>query len=92
MIQSVDALAGAAVPPLTVLATADFIPVAVAAVAGIPALLAVFLSHRVAGKKIEQVHVLVNSRLTEALDEIASLKITLDRKDAVIADQTRSKD
>ena len=92
MTHDISAFVSAAPPSLAVLATTDFIPIAVAAVAGLPALLAVILSHRQAGKKIEQVHVLVNSRLSEALDEIASLKVTLDRKDAVIADQTKTKD
>jgi hypothetical protein len=42
-------------------------------------------------KSLAEIHVLVNSRLTEALDEIASLKNRIDAKDAVIADQTKDK-
>ena len=80
------ALYAATAPPLTILA-ADYTPVWVAVIAGCPALVAVILSHRRAGKKMEQIHVLVNSRLTEALDEISALKGTLVRKDLVIADQ-----
>jgi hypothetical protein len=38
----------------------------------------------------EEIHVLVNSRLTEALDEIASLKSRIDAKDKVIADQSKT--
>ena len=82
----------AALAPLTGVLAADYVPVWAALVAGLVPLAGVYWSHRRAGRKIEQIHVLVNSRLTEALDEIASLKATLDRKDAVIADQTVSKD
>ena len=88
--ENVAAASAAAAPAFAVLA-ADYVPIAVAAVAGVPALVAVMLSHRRAGRKIEEIHVLVNSRLSEALEEISTLKTTLDRKDAVIADQTRDK-
>jgi hypothetical protein len=63
------------------------VPIIVAVIAGIAPLTAVFLSYRKQAVKMQEIHVLVNSRLTEALDEIASLKRTLDRKDAVIGEQ-----
>jgi hypothetical protein len=42
--------------------------------------------------KQAEIHVLVNSRLSEALSEIQTLKNLIEKKDAVIADQTVSKD
>jgi hypothetical protein len=69
-----------------------YVPIITALIAGIVPLTAVILSYRKQATKMQEIHVLVNSRLTEALDEISSLKATLERKDAVIADQTKSKD
>lgn len=43
--------------------------------------------HRETKARQEEIHVLVNSRLTEALDEIVALKNRLDSKDKVISDQ-----
>jgi len=69
-----------------------YVPIITALIAGVVPMSAVILSYRKQSGKMEEIHVLVNSRLTEALEEIASLKVTLERKDAVIADQTKSKD
>ena len=69
-----------------------YVPIITAVIAGIVPMTAVVMSYRKQSTKMEEIHVLVNSRLTEALDEIASLKVTMERKDAVIAEQTKSKD
>jgi hypothetical protein len=69
-----------------------YVPIITAVIAGIVPMSAVVLSYRKQSTKMEEIHVLVNSRLTEALDEISSLKATMERKDAVIAEQTKSKD
>lgn len=42
--------------------------------------------------KQAEIHVLVNSRLSEALAEIKTLEGLIERKDQVIADQTIGKD
>jgi hypothetical protein len=54
-----------------------------------------YIQHRFnkdAKAKQQEIHVLVNSRLSEALSEIQTLKNLIEKKDAVIADQTVSKD
>lgn len=58
----------------------DFIMAAI--IAAVPPTLAVWVSHKKQAKEIEKVHVLVNSRLTTALEEIALLKTTLSKRDA----------
>lgn len=73
--------------PMVAAVSVDYVPIVVALIAGVVPLTAVILSHRRAGKKIEQIHVLVNSRLTQALNEISDLKRTLEAKDAVLAEQ-----
>ncbi len=41
---------------------------------------AVIVAHFITKRRLTQIHVLVNSRLTEALKEIQDLKITLSRE------------
>ena len=88
----VTALPASAMQVVAVSFELGYVPIITALIAGIVPLTAVVLSYRKQSTKMQEIHVLVNSRLTEALDEIASLKVTLERKDAVIADQTKSKD
>jgi len=68
------------------------VPLIVAVIAGVAPLSAVVLTYRRQATKMSEIHVLVNSRLTEALDEIQALKGTLVRKDTVIADQAQAAD
>jgi hypothetical protein len=49
-------------------------PLWIAMIAAAPPTLAVVLVRREQGKKLDEIHVLVNSRLATALDEIAALK------------------
>jgi hypothetical protein len=86
------ALPASAMQVMAVSFELGYVPIITALIAGIVPLTAVVLSYRRQAVKMEEIHVLVNSRLTEALTEISSLKATLERKDAVIADQTKSKD
>jgi len=76
-----------AVTPILATISVDYVPIVVALIAGAVPLTGVILSHRRAGRKIEQIHVLVNSRLTQALNEISDLKKTLEAKDHVLAEQ-----
>ena len=46
---------------------------------------------KVLRKGQQEIHVLVNARLTEALSEIESLKRRLDAKDNVIAEQDKQR-
>jgi len=73
--------------PMIAAVSVDYVPIVVALVAGVAPLTAVILSHRKQSKAVAEVHVLVNSRLTQALNEISDLKRTLDAKDQVLAEQ-----
>lgn len=73
--------------PSLVLISKDYMPLYAALATSIVPLLAIVLAYRRSGKKLQEIHILVNSRLDEALTEIVSLKKMLDRKDAVIATQ-----
>jgi len=64
-----------------------FVPIVVALIAGISPLTAVVVTARTSKKRVAEIHVLVNSRLTQALNEIADLKKMLDAKDKVLAEQ-----
>jgi len=63
------------------------VPIVVALIAGVAPMTAVIISSRKSGRKMEEIHVLVNSRLTQALEEIESLKVTLSAKEAVLAEK-----
>jgi hypothetical protein len=63
---------------------------AVALIGALGSSLAVVVSHVLAGKKIEQVHVLVNSRLDAALRQIELLEDAVVDRDATIEQQQRS--
>jgi len=78
--------------PLTVVVAADLTPLMVGGMAGAVSLGGIYLSHRLASKKIAEIHVLVNSRLTEALNEISDLKTIVARKDSVIQEQAEEKE
>ena len=63
---------------------------------GVAALVAglAYIQHRFnkdAKAKQAEIHILVNSRLSESLSEIQALKRMIEKKDAVIADQTKDK-
>jgi len=73
--------------PLASLSEGSVAILGAALIAAVAPTLAVYFSHRRAATRIEQIHVLVNSRLTQALAEINSLKATLDKKDIVLAEQ-----
>jgi hypothetical protein len=64
-----------------------FVPIVVALIAGVAPLTAVIVTARTSKKRVAEIHVLVNSRLTQALNEIADLKKMLDAKDKVLAEQ-----
>jgi hypothetical protein len=55
--------------------------VVIALIAAVPPTLAVLLSHVKANKKLDGIHVLVNSRLSTALEELAVLKQSILEKE-----------
>lgn len=62
--------------------TINFIAVLVAIVVGVISILeAVHRATKGQNQKLQQIHVLVNSRLTEALEEVARLKKALGLED-----------
>lgn len=58
-----------------------WVVILVAVIAALPPTLVAILARRTTSKKLDEIHILVNSRLSEALDKIAVLETIIAEKE-----------